>query len=367
VPVGGSKIVVRFSMGAVVVEPGEMSVKDILIRGDAAVRAAKVRGGDRLLRFSEEMLSERSDRLEIEESLVEAAADPEQFLVMYQAQIDMASGEVVGAEALLRWRHPARGLLHPDRFLEVAEETGLIVPIDFHVLRTALGELARFRQKGLSVRMGVNFSARTLAEPDLVASVSEALAEADVPGDLLEIEMTESAAVHDPEALGAVLEGLGELGVSVAVDDVGTGYASLALLHKLPARRLKIDRSFVQRITEDQAARSVVEAVLLLADRLGQSVVAEGIESKEQALELRSLGCRLAQGFLFSPPSSAAVVEQLARTGIRLPGSRLLFDKTHAGEGPPLNGSPQAGDAPYEGAPRRAATQRARHRRKRGQ
>jgi EAL domain-containing protein (putative c-di-GMP-specific phosphodiesterase class I) len=232
--------------------------------------------------------------------------------VVYQPQIDLESHQIMGAEALVRWDHPTRGRLAPDHFLPLAEETGLVVPRDLHVLRTALREAARWRAEGLEIQLTVNFSARTLTTPDLVARVRSELERADMPGGLLEIELTESTAVTDAADLSDKLLELGDLGVSIAIDDVGTGYSSLALLHRLPAQRIKIDRSFVTRITEDSASRSVVEAVLLLADRLGQGVIAEGIETPEQAEELQRLGCGHGQGFLYSPPVEATEVLLLA-------------------------------------------------------
>jgi diguanylate cyclase (GGDEF)-like protein len=316
VEIEGSQVVVHLSIGAIVAQPGQATVKDVLRCADAAMYVAKARGGDRLLSFEADMLLQRSKRLELEASLARAAADPDQFVVLYQPQVNIASGQVVGAEALVRWQHPTLGLLAPDKFLGVAEETGLVVPIDLHVLRCALAEAAEWRRAGLGLRVAVNFSARTLASPELVKKLAAELTAAEVPGDLLEIELTESTAVADPEALSRILLEIRQLGVSVAIDDVGTGYSSLALLHKLPAQRIKIDRSFVQRITEDSASRSVVEAVLLLADRLGQSVVAEGIETTEQALELKALGCELGQGYLFAKPGEPLQLLALAATGL---------------------------------------------------
>jgi diguanylate cyclase (GGDEF)-like protein len=316
VEIEGTQVVIHLSIGAVVAVPGESEVKDVLRHADAAMYVAKARGGDRLLMFEDDMLLERSRRLELEASLARAVADTDQFVVLYQPQVDLASGRVVGAEALVRWEHPRLGLLTPDRFLSVAEETGFVVPMDLHVLRRALAEVASWHRAGLDLRVAVNFSARTLASPELIGELYRELTAAGVPGQLLEIELTESTAVSDAEALSRTLLAIGELGVTVAIDDVGTGYSSLALLHKLPAQRIKIDRSFVQMITEDAASKSVVEAVLLLADRLGQSVVAEGIESVDQALELKSLGCDLGQGYLFAKPGPADQTMALATTGV---------------------------------------------------
>jgi diguanylate cyclase (GGDEF)-like protein len=308
ISIEGSEVVVHLSIGAVVAAPGSATVKEVLREADAAMYAAKSRGGDRLLTFEENMLLERSERLDLEASLAAAAYEPEQWHVLYQPQVEIATGRVVGAEALLRWRHPERGLLTPDRFLPVAEETGIVIPLDQHVLRCALREAAQWRDlpgTDSDLRVAVNFSVRTLQSAGLVEMVQRSLEEAGVPGSCLEIELTESSAVADPDSLGGILRSLAELGVTIAIDDVGTGYSSLALLHKLPAQRLKIDRSFVQRIPEDSSSRSVVEAVLLLADRLGQSVVAEGIETAEQARQLIELGCRFGQGYLFARPVEA--------------------------------------------------------------
>jgi len=316
----GSQLVVHLSIGAVITAPGELSVKDVLRRADAAMYAAKARGGDRLLLFEEHMLHERSERVELEASLAEAANHLDQFAVLYQPQVALDTNRIVGAEALVRWDHPVRGRLTPDRFLPLAEDTGFVVPMDLHVLRVALAAAAGWLAQGLDIQIAVNFSARTLTSPDLVGLVKRELARAEVPGTLLEIELTESAAVTDAADLGDKLLQLAELGISVAIDDVGTGYSSLALLHRLPAQRIKIDRSFVTRITEDAASRSVVEAVLLLADRLGQGVIAEGIETPEQAAELLRLGCRLGQGYLYSRPIEPA---QLARLALAIEGQAL--------------------------------------------
>jgi EAL domain-containing protein (putative c-di-GMP-specific phosphodiesterase class I) len=259
------------------------------------------------------MLLVRSERVELEASLAEAANHLDQFAVLYQPQVALDSNRIVGAEALVRWDHPLRGRLTPDRFLALAEDTGFVVPMDLHVLRTALTDAAAWRAEGLAIQIAVNFSASTLTSPDLVTLVKRELELADVPGTLLEIELTESAAVTDAADLGDKLLQLCDLGISIAIDDVGTGYSSLALLHRLPAQRIKIDRSFVTKITEDPVSRSVVEAVLLLADRLGQGVIAEGIETPEQADALLRLGCRLGQGYLYSRPVEPAELARLAR------------------------------------------------------
>lgn len=316
IEIDGASIVVHLSIGATIAEPGTESVKDVLRKADTAMYVAKARGGDRLLMFEDEMLVERSHRLELEARLAEAANDAGQFPVLYQPQVEIGSGRVVGVEALVRWRHPLLGELAPAQFLALAEETGHMAQIDRHVLRTALADAAAWRAAGFELRVAVNFSARTLTSAGVAGDVAEALAASGLPAHLLEIELTESTAVAEPDVLRRILVSLNELGVSVAVDDVGTGYSSLALLHQLPAQRIKIDQSFVQRLTFDPASRSVVEAVLLLASRLGQTAVAEGVETEEQASELAVLGCGLAQGYLFAGPRPAADVVPMVVSGL---------------------------------------------------
>ena len=313
----GASIVVHLSIGATVAEPGTATVKDVLQRADAAMYVSKARGGDRLLMFEERMLVERSERIELEASLADALRDLEQFFVLYQPQVELATGHVVGVEALVRWRHPRRGEMAPGAFLALAEETGNVAQLDLHVLRVALAELAAWRAAGTELRVAVNFSARTLTTPGLAEEVEGALSTAGVPGSLLEIELTESTAVAEPHVLRGIIDSLHDLGVSVAVDDVGTGYSSLALLHQLPAQRIKIDRSFVQRLPHDAASRSVVEAVLLLADRLGQTAVAEGVETVEQMSALMTLGCEFAQGYLFARAAPAEEIVPMALRGLR--------------------------------------------------
>lgn len=313
IEIEGAQVAVRLSIGAVIAVPGESTVRDVLRKADAAMYCAKSSGGDRLLMFEDSMLFERSERVDLEAALSQAVSEPEQFQVLYQPQVSLETRRVVAAEALVRWNHPTKGLLTPDRFLRVAEETGLIVAIDLHVLRTACRQAVFWRSIGLELKVAVNFSPRTLTSPGVVTAVRSALDESGLPGSLLEVELTEGSAASDMESLSGTLLALSDLGISVAIDDVGTGLWSLALLYRLPAQRIKIDRSFVNQVPEDEASRSVVEAVMLLARRLGQSVVAEGIETIEQKRELQALGCGLGQGYLFSRPVTPEQIVALAR------------------------------------------------------
>ncbi len=334
----GAQVVVRLSIGAVIAVPGESTVRDVLRKADAAMYCAKSNGGDRLLMFEDAMLFERSERVDLEAALSQAVAEPDQFQVLYQPQVSLDTRRVVAAEALVRWHHPTKGLLTPDRFLPVAEETGLIVAIDLHVLRTACSQAVFWRSIGLELKVAVNFSPSTLTSPDVVAAVRAALVESGLPGSLLELEITESSAASDMESLSGTLLALSDLGISVAIDDVGTRFSSLALLYRLPAQRIKIDRSFVNQVPEDGASRSVVEAVMLLATRLGQGVVAEGIETMEQARELQALGCGLGQGYLFSRPVAPEQIVTFAR-------------RVQAGTGSAGNGAGPGGAGPAGAGP----------------
>lgn len=318
----GSQVKVHLSIGAVVATPGEATVKDVLRRADAAMYVAKMQGGNRLLLFEEAMLLERSERAELESTLAEALHNVDQLQVVYQPQVGLASGRVVAAEALVRWDHPRRGRLTPDQFLPVAEASGLIVRLDLHVLRTAIAQAAYWRSIGMELRVSVNLSAATLASPHLLAEVKAALEEAALPGVLLEIEFKEGAATADSGDSGnlaATLLELSDLGISLAIDDVGTDHSSLSVLHRLPAHRIKIDRAFVRQLSDDPASASVVEAIVLLARRLGQNVIAAGIETREQADELRSLGCEIGQGYLYSRPVPADELAMVVRRTSRIP------------------------------------------------
>jgi EAL domain-containing protein (putative c-di-GMP-specific phosphodiesterase class I) len=218
----------------------------------------------------------------------------------------------VGVETLVRWDHPVRGLVPPDRFLPVAEATGLIVPLDLWVLRTACVQGAQWWRTGLELRVAVNVSARTLTDPRFVPSVVEALSSSGFPAKALEIELTEATAIADTDAVCAVLAALRAQGVTVAVDDLGTGYSSLAWVSSFPVDRIKIDRSFVADLDSGGRGEPLVEALVGIARRLGHGVIAEGVETGSQVRRLLELGCTEAQGFVLGRPGSASDIERQA-------------------------------------------------------
>ncbi len=300
----------------VAVYPGDAGdAEGLLENAERAVRRAKEAGGDRQEFYDLTMNLQAAERLKIEHDL-RVALHEDQLVIFYQPQVDLASGAIVGVEALLRWQHPERGLVPPLEFIPIAEETGLIGPIGEWVLSSACEEVASWRQApGPDLRLAVNVSPRQLHSPTLVAAVKAALLASGLPAQRLEIELTETAAISELEATCLVLGELRALGVGVALDDFGTGYASLSHLHQLPIDRVKIDRSFVSRVEEDEHAASIVTALVGLAHNLHLGTVAEGIETAGQLAFLQKLGCEQAQGYLFARPTPASECAALLGKG----------------------------------------------------
>ncbi|GAA4991370.1 sensor domain-containing protein [Kineococcus glutinatus] len=236
------------------------------------------------------------------------ALESGQFVVHYQPQRDLRTGATTGVEALLRWRHPRQGLVLPDSFIPLAEQTGLIRPLTAHVLATALEQAARWAAAGTPLQVAVNVSARSLRDGSLVGEVLEQLERAGAPAHVLELELTESAVMAEPEAAMAVAAELREAGVRLALDDFGTGYSSLAHLRDLPVDVLKIDRSFLRDVDTNHRNASIVRSVIDLGHNLGMGVVAEGVETPAALELLRRMGCDQGQGYLFGRPVEAAGV-----------------------------------------------------------
>ena len=274
---------------------------------DTAMYAAKEKGRDGFQFYSETMMAAALERLELERDLREALRAG-QFEVHYQPQVTTAANAVCGVEALVRWRHPHRGLIPPLKFIPIAEDTGIIDPLGLWVLDESCRQLTAWRAEGITgLRMAVNLSARQLRSPALVDDVRGVMARHGLgPGDL-ELEVTESAAMADPERAIGQLKGLRELGVALAIDDFGTGYSSLAYLKLLPIQTLKLDRTFVRDIETDDNDAAISAATVALAHSLGLKVVAEGIETEGQTRFLRQHGCDLLQGYRYGKPEPAAV------------------------------------------------------------
>jgi diguanylate cyclase (GGDEF)-like protein/PAS domain S-box-containing protein len=281
---------------------------DAMIRNaDAAMYRAKERGRARFELFDDEMRLRSISWLQTESELRRALQNGE-LHNLYQPIVSPRSGEIVGFEALVRWQHPERGVVSPADFIPVAEQSGLIVPLGNGVLERACVEAARWnadRADGEPLRVAVNFSPKQLSHPHAVESVVETLENTGLAPDLLCVEITESALVDDAASTLATLNRLKEIGVRLALDDFGTGYSSLTYVRRFPIDTLKIDRSFIDGIVGSTEDEAIVTAVLSMGRALGVHVVAEGVETEEQAARLRTLGCKLAQGYLFSRPISA--------------------------------------------------------------
>jgi EAL domain-containing protein (putative c-di-GMP-specific phosphodiesterase class I) len=307
------------SVGAAVFPDHGRDAEALTAHADAAMYRAKAAGGSSLAIYESSLQALDAERFALEAELREALARGE-FELEYQPVVDLARQEIVGCEALLRWHHPTRGTISPDVFIPIAEASSAIVEIDRWVLREACAAAATFRTIAPNLSMSVNLSARDLREDDLSGHVASALVQHGIPAHALIMEVTETAALNDA-ALPA-LERLRELGVQIAMDDFGIGYSSLAHLKRLPITMLKIDRTFIRDVTEDESDRAIVVSIVNIAKAFGLRVVAEGIETDEQAAFVRELGCDDGQGFRLgraqSPDRFAKLLSEAKRPRLRL-------------------------------------------------
>jgi diguanylate cyclase (GGDEF)-like protein/PAS domain S-box-containing protein len=289
--------------------PNDGTSVDTLLRNvDTAMYHAKASGRNNYQFFNDSMSANASERLALQGSL-HNAIEQRQFVLHYQPQIEIGSGALVGVEALVRWQHPERGLVPPDSFIPIAEESDLIIKLGEWILQEACRQLKLWKGMGKNLRVSVNLSARQLRSKNLLHQVEDTLLRHDLrPGDL-ELEITESVAMDNPDATLRMLGKLRELGVELAIDDFGTGYSSLSHLKLMPLQRLKIDRSFVKDIESDPDDAAICAATVSLAHNLGLSVVAEGVETQAQLAFLAKLGCECVQGYLFSKPLPAVQLE----------------------------------------------------------
>jgi diguanylate cyclase (GGDEF)-like protein/PAS domain S-box-containing protein len=299
------------SVGIILSDELDRGADDYLRDADAAMYRAKEAGKARYEIFDREMHVQNLNLLQVETDL-RHALERNEFEVQYQPIVDLTTGQIREFEALIRWRHPIHGLISPIDFVGVAEETGLIVPIGKWILETACRQIAKWQETSEQrLSVSVNLSARQLMHPTLVSQVEDILAETGMSPRQLKLEVTESTVMEYSEKARDVLDALDRLGVHLSTDDFGTGYSSLSYLQTFPFDRLKIDRSFIDKLGSNKKSDAIVKTILMLGTNLGMEVVAEGIETVGQLELLQELGCRLGQGFYFSRPVDACEAEKL--------------------------------------------------------
>ena len=314
--VAGTTLYVSASVG-ISCSPGDGSDEETLLNSaDTAMHQAKSAGRNKCAFFSSDLNAKALEVLTLKTDL-RKALDRDELYLCYQPRVDLASGRIAGVEALIRWRHPELGIVSPARFIPIAEEGGLIVAVGNWVLRTGCRQHKAWLDAGLPhFRMAINLSAHQLRQADLVETVSTILAETGLPAAWLELEITESALMHDPAAVAATLKAFRDMGIAVALDDFGTGYSSLSYLKRFPLDYMKIDQSFVRGIPDDADDVAITRTIVALAENLALKVVVEGIETAAQLAFAQAEGCDEFQGYLFSKPLPAAEVEVLLRSNL---------------------------------------------------
>ena len=301
----GHEVFIGLSIGIALYPDDGAHIEALIKNADMAMYHIKGRGKNGYEFFSDNMLSRVARHSSLERGL-RKALEENQFILMFQPQQDIKSGKIIGVESLIRWQHPEEGLIAPNDFISLAEETGQITDIGEWVLRAACREYSRWREKGISdIKIAVNLSAAQLYRTDFVETILDILEEHRMSGKYLELEITENILMQDVEHVVEKLHCLTHHGISVAVDDFGTGYSSLGYLHTLPLKTLKMDRSFINSIKSADERHSIITAIVAMGKGLDLSVIAEGVETKAQLNYLQSIGCPQAQGFLLGHPLTA--------------------------------------------------------------
>lgn len=297
-------------VGVSACEGSAVSPKVLLQNADTAMYHSKQKGKGSIQFFEAEMQSKMLERILLENDL-KRALEEKQFFVQYQPIFNLCDGRLQGFEALIRWNHPEKWFVSPGKFISSMETTGLIIPVGLFVLEEACKQLREWHRMGHSeLKMSVNLSVRQFSSPPLLKDIYEILEKTQIPPNCLNLEITESAIMDNPQLALSVTQELSDKGIRISIDDFGTGYSSLGYLHRFPVNTLKIDRSFVNQVHTEGRTASVVKSILLLSDQIGIMVTAEGIESNDQLQYLKNLGCQFGQGYLFSKPLSAPDIEK---------------------------------------------------------
>ncbi|UTW07520.1 EAL domain-containing protein [Pseudomonas benzenivorans] len=311
----GEELSLTCSLGCSIYPDDGADGEDLLRYATAAAYRAKELGRNTIQAYNPELHARLQER-QLLESALHRALENNEFELYYQPQIDLRSGRLSGLEALLRWHHPQLGDISPARFIPIAEDNGLIHQIGEWTLYSACRQLLAWQQQGIALpRVALNLSAKQAAQPGLDALISRCLKDTGIDPCYLELELTETASMDDPEHIIPLMQRLRKLGINLAIDDFGTGYSNLSYLQLFPVGKLKLDGSFVRGITSDAGSMAIIDAVIALAHRLGLKVVAEMAETEAQVIQLAAHGCDQVQGYYFSPPLPAAKLEPLLRAG----------------------------------------------------
>jgi predicted signal transduction protein with EAL and GGDEF domain len=309
--IGTQEIYITSSIG-VSIYPNDGETAETLIRNaDAAMYKAKEDGRNSFQFYTQDMTERAFERVLMETNL-RRALERGEFVVYYQPQYDTRQQRLIGLEALIRWQHPDLGLVAPAKFIPIAEETGLIVPLDRWVMGAVMRQVTAWYQQGfMPGRVALNLAMKQLDQEDFMAAIQNMLNESGCQPQWLAFEITESNIMRNPEKAIAILEQISDLGIEIAVDDFGTGYSSLAYLKRLPVDKLKIDQSFVHDVPRDDEDVAIVKAIIALAKSMKLSVIAEGVEHRQQADFLLQHGCEQIQGYFYSHPQDSGQISQL--------------------------------------------------------
>jgi len=311
--IDGHTIYITLSIGISVYPDDTDTADDLLKNADAAMYKAKNDGRNTYKFYTEDMTQKAFERMELESSLRQSIKD-ENFMLYFQPKIDGESDKITGMEALIRWENGSKGFIPPDKFIPIAEETGLIIPLGKWILRRGMQQVVKWYAEGLHPgSLSINLSMLQLQKHDFISMLEMLLEETMCQPQWLEIEVTESQVMKNPEQTILTLQEISRLGIAISIDDFGTGYSSLSYLKRLPIDTLKIDRSFVKDIPDDEEDIAIVKAVIALAGSLNLHVIAEGVETQEQKVFLVKNGCKNIQGYLYAKPMPADEMEKMLR------------------------------------------------------
>lgn len=323
--IGGNLLNISFSIGINLYEDGQ-SAPEMIQNADMAMYLAKEAGKNDFAFYTNDIGNKVLSEIQISRDLSEAI-NRDEFVLFYQPQIDIKSGELFGAEALLRWEHPANGLVPPNTFIPIAEEKGYIIEIGKIVLLKACQDMKQWVEDGCEFgRVSVNISIKQIRDKNFISIIEEVLKTTGLEAQFLELEVTESVVMKEYEYVVDILQKVRDMGITISIDDFGTGYSSLSHLKKLPISKIKIDKTFIDDIANDGHDIEITKAIIVMSHSLGLSVIAEGVEDKEQLTILGNLNCEMYQGYHYSKPVPKVDFEVILKADKKAKNSKLIFD-----------------------------------------